>query len=251
MKRYLALLLITAVVYLLNAENVKPQSFSDYAPKEYIENCDNCGKDFNITERAGIRPLTEEDMEFIKNIPPLVPNSESKRNLPVSVDNSELKYFRPIWKQCSSCCAQGSGVAYNFTFEMNYLKDTDANLPENQHPSHYTYNFVNNGELQGTWMYDGWNIIKDNGCPTVADFGYNCGNYLKWMSGYDKYYNGMKYRVEDHYTIDVSNAEGIETLKQWIFDHANGESVGGIANFVASSQNFGYLPSASSHAGEK
>ena len=134
---------------------------------------------------------------------------------------------------------------------MNYLKNTSASSADNQHPSHYTYNFVNEGELSGTFYYEGWAIIQQNGCPTVADFGYNCGNYLKWMSGYDKYFRGMKNRVDTYYQIDVSDEDGLNVLKQWFYDHANGESAGGLANFAASTQNFDYLPSGSAYAGEK
>jgi hypothetical protein len=51
------------------------------------------------------------------------------------------------------------------------------------------------------------------------------------MNGYDNYYNGMKNRTLDVYTIDVSNPQGLETLKAWMNDQLNGSSVGGLANF--------------------
>jgi len=46
-----------------------------------------------------------------------------------------------------------------------------------------------------------------------------------WMSGYDKYYEAMKNRTLEVFTIDVSTIQGLETLKAWMNDQLNGSTV--------------------------
>ncbi len=64
------------------------------------------------------------------NINPVLKSSE----LPYFLDNSDLPYYRPIYKQVSSECGQVSGIAYNFTYEMNRLRDLPADDSANQYP---------------------------------------------------------------------------------------------------------------------
>ncbi len=73
------------------------------------------------------------------------------------------------------------------------------------------------------------------GSPSVADYGgMSDGGPSRWISGYDSYYRGMHNRINQIYSIKTNTVEGLNTLKQWVYDHANGSSAGGLASFMPS-----------------
>lgn len=181
---------------------------------------------------GGLRIPTQEEINKI----PVVNNSYNRdaKDLPSFLDNSTEQYFRPVFNQTDGCCAQASGIAYNFTYEMNRERGTSANISANQFPTHYTYNFLNGGSGDnGSWFWDGWEIIKANGCPNVTTYGGLAQDVSYWMSGYDNYLSGKSNRVSEIFSIDVSTPEGLTTLKHWMYDHLEGDADGGIMNFAA------------------
>ncbi|MDY0016994.1 MAG: T9SS type A sorting domain-containing protein [Candidatus Delongbacteria bacterium] len=184
-----------------------------------------------------------EEMAKIDALPKLtLPEryKKSVKSLPYQLDNSQLMYFRPIFNQMGGSCAQASGVGYVYTYEMNSLNGTDASLPENQFPTHYTYNYLNEGSGEiGSTYFGGWDIINGGGIPTVAEYGglwpstdVNTMNVL-WMDGFDKYKSGMGNRVVEVMTIPVGTPEGLETLKQYFNDYCDGSDHGGVVTFSA------------------
>jgi len=207
-------------------------SFSFISKAQTINvNPDKSGEPWLV---SGLRPLSQEELDKIPEL--VVPNSyKTKRaTLPSSLDNSTSPYFRPVFNQSHGSCGQASGVGYTFTYEMNYLRDTPANVTANQYPTHYTYNFLNEGSgSNGSWYMDGWEIIKANGCPNVPTYGSFAGTATKWMSGYSKYESAMANRVKDYFMIDVGTPSGLEDLKYWMYDHLDGSATGGIVNFAA------------------
>ena len=182
---------------------------------------------------GGLRIPSQNEINKI----PVIKITEKSRSkdLPSSMDNSTKAYFRPVFNQTDGCCAQASGIAYNFTYEINRERGTSANVSSNQFPTHYTYNFLNGGSGQnGSWYTDGWDIIKADGCPTVSAYGgLASGGATRWYSGYVNYETDMNNRVKDYFAIDVSTPEGLETLKHWMYDHLEGASDGSIVNFAA------------------
>jgi len=179
-----------------------------------------------------LRTLTKEDYRKIEQTPKLkLPASYQKSELPLVVDNSLNKYFRPIFNQDDGSCGQASGIGYHFTYAIDFARGIAANTTQTQYPTHFTYNFLNGGADNGSFYFDGWEIINANGCPNVDTYGGMSSNLTSWMSGYSSYYEAMKNRVFEVFTIDVSTAQGLETLKAWMNDQLNGSSVGGLANF--------------------
>ncbi|MBE9469086.1 MAG: cadherin domain-containing protein [Bacteroidetes bacterium] len=202
----------------------------------------------------GLRKLTEKEKQEQLSLPRLKIKKRSK-GLPNAVNNAEQSAFRPIFNQSGNCCGQASGVTYNYTYEMNLLWGTSADAAESQFPSHYTWNFLNGGIDWGSWYFDGWDLILDNGCPTIETFGsINAGdNNSFWMSGYNKYLKSMKNTMLEYKTIRLNTVQGINDLKQWMYDHGRGDAIGGLANFSALST--GYvskeLPAGTPEAGKK
>jgi len=192
---------------------------------------------------GGLRIPTQAELEKIPKLEPA--NSylkSSKTVLPDRLDNSELDFFRPVFNQSDGCCSQASGVAYNFTYEINRARGTSAQTAANQFPTHFTYDFLNGGSGEnGSWYADGWDIIHANGCPDVATYGgLDAGGPTRWMSGYNNYESGMNNRVKDYFKIEVGTPEGLETLKLWMYDHLEGANTGGLANFAAGAGNLGF-----------
>ena len=203
-----------------------------------------------------LRTLTAEDYAFLDALPELtIPENQKGKDLPVSVDNSEQPYFRPIFSQEGGSCAQASGIGYTFTYEIDWTRGIPANTLFNQYPTHYTWNFLNGGYGGGSWYFDGWIIVKANGCPNIPDWGgsFAYGGPSRWMSGYSEYYNGMFNKVYDIFSINVGTEEGLEVFKNWIYNHLNGSAVGGIACFgagVSNTFNMTYLPAGTPEAGK-
>ena len=173
--------------------------------------------------------------------------------LPPSLDNSLLPYFRPIFQQVGWSCGQASSIGYNFTYEINCVRDLPADIPENQYTTHFTWNFLNEGQNDiGASIFDSWEVVKGAGCPSVADYGgLFYGGASRWMSGYDEYYNGMHNRLNNFYKINVVTPEGLETLKHWLNDHLDDSEFGGVANFMCGSggEQSRFLPSGTPEEG--
>ncbi|MFC1887901.1 T9SS type A sorting domain-containing protein, partial [Candidatus Cloacimonadota bacterium] len=95
--------------------------------------------------------------------------------------------------------------------------------------------------------------INSNGCPTVATYGGMAeGGQSRWMSGYDNYYSGMPNRTLEMYSINVSEPEGLEIVKNWMYDHLEEDEVGGLVNFSAGVSGWvmAPLPAGSPEAGK-
>ncbi len=190
---------------------------------------------------TSLAPLSKADQLKLSQIPEFqISESQRNRDLPFMVDNSLLSYFRPLIAQVGLECGQASSIGIMFTYELNFKRNANGSLPENQIPTHFTYNFLNNGSDAGVNFYETFEIIRQVGSPSVADYGgMSDGGPSRWISGYDNYYRGMHNRINQIYSIKTNTEEGLNTLKQWVYDHANGSSAGGLASFYAE---FSYPP---------
>jgi len=182
---------------------------------------------------GGYRELSNNEINAIPEL--FLPEFSKRATLPYRINNSKQPYFRSIVLQADGSCSQNSGVAYVFTYEINYLRGLYSKDSVNLYPSHFTYNFLNGGDgKNGSNYTDGWQIIKENGVPNLLTYGgLNPLDDDGWMSGYEKYESGMFNRVSDYYRIKIGTPKGLETLKRWMYDHGNNSSVGGLACFSA------------------
>jgi len=198
--------------------------------------------------------LSLYDSLKLSGLPPLRLKQPSRDLLPPVVDNSQLPYLRPVFSQTGYECGQASSIGYLFTYEMNCSRNTPADIPENQYTPYFPYNFINHGIFEtGVSYYETFEVIKNAGCPTIADYGgYDSGLFSRWMDGYQLYYNAMHNRLTDVYSIKVDSPEGIQTLKNWIYDHGNGSAAGGLACFYSEvASNMSDLPPGTPEAGKK
>mgnify|MGYP006277701783 CR=1 FL=1 len=184
---------------------------------------------------GGVSQPDSATLARIHEIPFIYQRSFS--TLPSIVDNSLKKYMRPVFRQLHGSCAQASGVGYIFTYEINWLKNTSANDSSRLYPTHFTYNFLNDGSgSNGSHIVDGWDIIMQSGCPNIKEYGGMSSDFsdTRWMTGYEKYYKALQNKIDSIFKINFRNPEdGLEILKQWIFNHNNDTlSSGGLASFT-------------------
>ena len=205
-------------------------SFSEVRPQntEMLQN-ENPFEVYHLTVQDSILAAAVPKLEL-----PEAYKERGGRDLPPIVNNADLPYFRPIFTQeYYANCGQASGIAYNFTYEINRVRGLSSDNEATQYTPQFTWNFMNGGSgWYGVSYFHSFEILKKVGNPTVADYGgmFNGGG-KRWMSGYDVYRNSMSNRISQVYSIDISTVEGINTLKYWLYDHLEGDTCGGIASF--------------------
>lgn len=163
--------------------------------------------------------------------------------LPAEHDNSTLPFFRTIFSQFGWSCGQASTIGYNFTYELNRIRNLNSSSDENLYPPVYTFNFFNHGEdgVGVCFLYT-YDAIKHNGNPNVEDYGGMGSNLQTWVTGYDTYYNGMLNKVDKVSSIYVGDDGGIDVLKNWLTDHLDGSTYGSLANFYTDLSGYTTLP---------
>ena len=172
--------------------------------------------------------------------------------LPDVLDNSTQPYFRPPYNQAGYSCGQAALVGYNFTYEMNWKRNVPGNVPENQYPTHFTWNFMNAGNYYGgVSYYHSIEILRHAGCPNVAVYGgMSYGGEKRWINGYENYYHAMQNRILNAYKLRILTVDDLTNLKHWLHDHLNNSSVGGLASFYANQPYMYHLPQGTPEAGK-
>ena len=183
-----------------------------------------------------LTPLSQKDSLWLVNLPKLTLADSYKNTpppqLPTIVDNSQQIYWRPVFAQIQYECGQASGVGLGFTYAMNRARNLPSNVEENQYPTHFCFNWANDGNgYHGVSYFHSFEVIRTLGIPNVETYGGMTATPEHWMTGYENYYEAMHNRIWQVYQIDVSTAEGIETAKHWIHNHLENADVGGVANF--------------------
>lgn len=208
----------------------------------------------------GVTTMTARDSAWHNSLPVLTLPTEyriGQKTLPSYINNSQLPYFRPIYYQNALECGQAAGICYAFTYEMARMRDVAANNGGTQYPSHFAWNFRNEGSNQGVNCLETWDVLRMAGTPNVTDWGGspNYGGEKRWLSGYQYYIDAMHNRIYEVYAIPVNTPEGLQTLKTWLNDHLDGSTFGGVANFystyISNSYNFNVLPAGTPDAGMK
>ena len=224
--------------------------------------------------------------DFETSLPEIVWTREALEDeLPSAVDNSTLPegYMPPIFNQGGLySCVHCAEIAYVFTYELNRFRDvvagskwkngTEQEMQNLYHPL-FTYNFVNGGNGNtGTSYGSAFNIVKEEGCPSLVDFydpilnqSYNLSNplpYRYWMSGVEKYINAtenvISYESSIHKIEWGNTYSSLDNLKRWLYNgNADGNIGGGLAIisvYMGGSGNEQYttgtIPVGSSHEGE-
>ncbi len=186
--------------------------------------------------------------------PLLLPEALKSRTLPEGVDNFVSPWFPPVYSQLwFPNCQQASGVYHAYTYAINLARHDTANTPNHQMAANFTFNFYDGESQDGVSFLHSYQLIKEAGNPSITDFGddHVVGG-LYWMNGYEKYLHAMRNRIDKVYSIPVNTVEGLNLMRQWLFDHLDGSEWGGVAVYSAHppySEQF--LPPESPFAGSK
>ena len=178
--------------------------------------------------------VTEE--AFRKHLPHFIRLSATPpgRSPSPRIDNSQEPCFRGIFSQINGSCSQASAIGYIFTYEIDRARDVAADSNSTRYPTHFTYNFLNNGQDYASDPFDGWQIATACGIPNQDVYGgLAAGGFKRWMTGYDQYFHAMHNRLCKTALIDVSAADQLDTMRQWFDNRLSGSETGGIALFGA------------------
>lgn len=185
-------------------------------------------------------------------VPPLYSGPDAPQ-LPPTLNNATYPFFRPVFNQDGLSCGQAALVSYNYTYEVNRVRNLPGNVPANQYPTHFAWNWVNGGNgWYGASYFHSADMLRMVGTPNVTTYGgMSAGGGTRWMSGYDNYYQAMQNRIYDAYSINVSTIEGLQILKHYLHDHLEGSQYGGVASFYANHPSLNTLPPGTPEAGKK
>lgn len=192
--------------------------------------------------------------EISSRLPVLkLPSGYNTKDLPSYLDNSKLAFFPEIVNQGQfSSCQQSSAIRYDFTYEIDRSRNLPADIPSNEYPAHYTWNYLNNEGWNGSNFLFSFDVINKQGTPDIAHYGYDSvvGD-KRWMNGYENYYNSMQNRIAKVNRIPLNTEEGILTAKAFLYDRLDGSPTGGVFTFNASSPwNYKHIPQGIPEAGK-
>ncbi|MDB5049775.1 MAG: peptidase papain [Fibrobacteres bacterium] len=194
--------------------------------------------------RKQFGPVTAAKMTSIPNfVLPAMYKDRTAHPLPATADITKQKWMPPVgtWGINGWACANASAVSYAYTYEEQMAQNLATSGGTPKYTFEYTYHFLNSAnESEGGdgWMFvEAFDILKATGGMATTDFGgMSWGNgFGGWTSGYAKYYNAMKVRASEYYKIDASLAGSDELIKQYLYDHADGSSAGGMLVFQMNS----------------
>ena len=166
----------------------------------------------------GVKPMDEETLEKYRET--LVFDNEYTRAantrdaLPSSVDLSTSKYFPPIGNQgvgFGSCVAWAT-TYYQFTYEVNKLRDTAANTNSNIFSPAWSWNYCNKGvQSEGSNSYETYQILEQRGATTIDVMPYNPSNYnYGWVTNQDDLLEALSIRKKP--TTNAISISGQNTV---------------------------------------
>lgn len=140
-------------------------------------------------------------------------------DLPSGVDNSKLDCFPPIKSQGSLySCASFAATYYAATHMTGLARDWSSEKTAQQFSPKWTYNFVNEGNDQGSWFTETFDVLLKLGAATWADFPYSgtdtATNYRAWDLDVADWRKAVGYRMAEVGRVsNIHTDEGMAQLK--------------------------------------
>lgn len=136
-----------------------------------------------------------------------------------SADNSALDSFPPIRDQDSQgSCAAFSTTYYQMTHMTALARGWNAKTGGDavRFSPKWTYNMMNGGSDNGTFIDENLSMLRDHGCATWAEFPYTgySYDYLAWCMTPSVWSNALSFRMNDYSTITgLYDATNLALLK--------------------------------------
>ncbi len=153
-------------------------------------------------------------------------------NLPDKVDNttdpSTAPYFPAIGDQgFENSCSCFSTTYYVLTYMTALARGVAVkNDPSKIFSPAWTYNLINGGYDDGSWIVDAYDIMKHFGCATLSKFSYIEPNaidanneiaYRKWATDPNIWEDALTYKINSEGVItDLNKDKGQTQLKQML-----------------------------------
>ena len=134
--------------------------------------------------------------------------AELPSSFDISTNPDTAPFFPPIGNQGQlNSCAGWATTYYQFTYEVNRLKNTPADASNIMSPA-WTYNYINGGRNTSTYITDAYSVLKNQGAMTLADYPYSgtASEYsYSWSTDVKKMTEALRYRASDIriYNIDA------------------------------------------------
>ncbi len=190
----------------------------------------------------GFTGLIPDSTNWIDSLPEITISQASLNViLPNEVDNSESIYFpwqdetfskKDLYNQgLTGSCVFASGVWYNYTYEINRKRGVPSTTSTRKYIPNALWNHENRGNPStGASMSALAHYLMQLGAVTEYDWGNrDWQDYIRWLSGYDKYNNAMNNRISGMSSIKIgNNGENLSKLKHFINDHGEGSLTGGL-----------------------
>ncbi|MCL1901836.1 MAG: hypothetical protein FWG51_05525, partial [Firmicutes bacterium] len=160
-------------------------------------------------QRFGLGALPEQiDRSALQSMQ----KDASAADLPVSVDLSQDIYFPVIGDQgqLGSCNAWAT-TYYTYTYEvarlnnLNVKNSSTTNNLDRVYSPKWTYNYINDGEDDGSYVSDAFRLLTYAGAATWNEFPYSgtatALNYREWCTNTNTMRNALRTRVSNWHWV--------------------------------------------------
>ena len=206
-----------------------------------IVETNNTSEKYN-SHATGLLPLTEEDIEWLKDNALTITGFKKLETLPNSLDNSDTIYFPPIGEQdgVGSCVAFSLGYYINTyyqarknnwdlsgaSWEGGYYGEPTNSYQDKIMSPNFVYNQINNGIDSGSSYVDAIKLISNIGECSWEKFPYQTNpkdgtlDYCTEWPDEEAWREAPKYRssMQSLYYISVDSWADIDTLKNLLND---------------------------------
>lgn len=146
---------------------------------------------------------------------------------PGAVDNSSRPFFPPIIQQRNETCAQDVGLYSMLSYEWNRTEERAASDPSRQLAGGFAWNLLTGGINRGTELVEGWQLAKEMGVPSIAE--YHSPDRPILLNGYDRWFRAMQRRVDRYELFPLETESDLDRARAWLWNHDEpGASSGGL-----------------------
>jgi hypothetical protein len=226
-------------VYQISSEELDKYITRTLTDEDFeIEETNNTNEKYN-GHATGLLPLTEEDIEWLKDNALTITDVKTLETLPGKVDNSDTNYFPPIGNQdgVGSCVAFSIGYYINTYYqainngwdlssaqwEGGYYGEPTNNYQDKIMSPNFVYNQINDGEDGGSAYVDAIKLISNIGECSWKKFPYKTSNETNYCTEWpdeQAWREAPLYRstMDGLYYLQVDSGADIETLKSLLND---------------------------------
>lgn len=188
---------------------------------------------------TGLLPLTEEEIEWLKENALTITDVTALETLPSNVDNSTTIYFPPIGDQdgVGSCVAFSIGYYTNTYYqainngwdlsgaqwEGGYYGEPTSSYQDKIMSPNFIYNQINNGQDKGSSYTDAIKVVSIIGECSWEKFPYKTSNETNYCTEWPyetAWREAPKYRSSKKilYYLPVNDSSDIQTIKSLLND---------------------------------